>query len=81
MPPQVGSGSLLPHPRSRSRRRLDPPVDYLVGPTGRILGQTPVQTVPITDDCEVDLTDPQQDRTSDLTVGETSIGQKGMKVA
>ena len=53
----------------------------VVDPSGRFLGQTPVQTVPISDDCDVDLTEPQRSRSSDLTIGETSIGQKGMKVA
>jgi len=79
---QPGSGvywSVLPVPEPDNV--LAEYYGAVVDPAGRFLGQTPVQTVPISDDCEVDLTEPQRSRSSDLTVGETSIGQKSMKVA
>ena len=48
---------------------------------GRVVSQSTVRQVEVTDDCDPELTQEQRDRASQLRVGETSLSQKYRKVA
>jgi hypothetical protein len=51
------------------------------GAAGVPLAQSRIQTVPVTQDCRVDLDAEQSSSTTHMTVGETALGQKLRKLA
>jgi hypothetical protein len=53
----------------------------LYGPQGLPLAQSRVQSVPVREDCPVQLDTEQLEESTDLDVGETTLGQKLRKLA
>jgi hypothetical protein len=53
----------------------------LYGPQGMPLAQSRVRSVPVRPDCPVELDERQQAESRNLTVGETTLGQKLRKLA
>lgn len=52
----------------------------LVDPSGKVVARSPMQNVPVTADCKVQLDPKQRGVAENLTVGETSPNQQGKKV-
>lgn len=79
--PEAGSWShwaVLPVPQEENLT-----VEHYVAvydATGRLLFQSPVAWAPVTDDCEVELSDEQADFADSLLIGETVADQEGKRV-
>jgi hypothetical protein len=52
----------------------------LVDPAGKVVARSPMVTVPVTQDCKVQLSPKERGVAENLTVGETSPQQQGKKV-
>ena len=71
--------AVLPKPEQQNEM-----VEYHIhvgGPDGQTLGTSAIRLVAVTDDCEAELSDKQEDESENLRVGETHSDQKGRPVA
>lgn len=71
--------AVLPKPQHQNEM-----VEYHVhigGPAGETMATSPIRLVAVTHDCEVELTDQEEDESDNLRVGETTADQKSRAVA